>query len=212
MSAENNDFFSRPYEEWPGNESIKREMVMSHRISQRKVFSDKVFVIFFGGLFGFWLLSELLRYIVLGEAVFLQSEKFENFSKMFVILLVSLFSICFVFAKVTKRIELQWNGLIVLSLMIGFFVWMGVHVNAGALITAIAGDQQEAKMILYKSELKISGKGCRIQNEFYLEGRKGIGMWCPLSQMRLGSYLVTAKIGTLGSVVMRLPNAETKNK
>ena len=213
MSVDNNDVFAKPYEEWPGNESIKREMESSHRLSQSKVFSGKIFAFFFVGLFGFWLLSELLRYVFVGDAVFIQSEKFENFSKLLVIALVSLFSFCFLFAKLTKRIDLDWIGLMVFGLMIGFFVWTGVYVNAGALITAVSGDQQETKMILYKSKQKISGqRGCKVQNEFYLEGAAGKGMWCPLSQMQLGTYLGTAKIGTLGSLVMQLPKPEINNK
>jgi hypothetical protein len=213
MSADNNDVFSRPYEEWPGNESIKREMESSRRISQSKAFSGKVFTIFIMGLFGFWLLSSLLRYVVLGDAVFIQNEKFENFSKLLVILLVSIFSIWSLFAKITKRIDLDWFGLIVFGLTIGFFVWLGVHVNLGALITTVGVDPQESKMILYKSTQKISGRrGCKVRNEFYLEGEIGKGMWCPSSQMRLGTYLVTAKIGALGSLVMQLPKAEIDNK
>ncbi len=201
MSADKDDIFSKPYEDWPGNESVKLEIERRKELEVREAFTEKVFSPIILVVAGLLFLSFFLDMFIMGERVFIRSEKLLSLATRIVVILVLSSFAFFLYAKLAKLIEVNWSGFVVFLLTSTFFVWNSVFVVAGSVITAVYGDEQEMKMVLYKSQMR-QRRGCKVHNEFYLKGENASGSWCSSSTNPTGVYLVRTKTSSFGIIVM----------
>lgn len=209
MNADRDDIYSKPYEEWPGNEHVKIEMENRKKRSQNSALAEKVFIAIGGGLGGFILITFVLSVIFLEASFFDQSEEFLLSCQRLTIFLIAVSSVCFLYAKGIKRVELSWSVLFGTWVMVFVCVFWGVYFSLGQLITFTFGDRREVKMTLYESRrISFRGRGCKVNNEFYVKGENVSGSWCSPNSIPKGEYLVSVHTSSLGTLVTPLPRVE----
>ncbi len=209
MNADRDDIYSKPYEEWPGNEHVKVEIENRKMRSQNSALADKIFSIIVVGLTGFWMITLVLREIFLDDSFFVQSETFLIFCQRLSIFLIAISSACFFYVKGIKRVDLSWSLLIITWVMVVICVFFGVYSSSGTLITFAFGDRREVKMTLSESRrISFRGRGCKVNNEFYSKGENVSGSWCSPNSIPKGEYLVSVHTSSLGTLVTPLPHVE----
>ena len=201
MQPNQDDFLSRPYEEWAQAADPSQAHETRQKLSSAKERNITV-AILLAVLLGLSILP--VQSILYAETVFAPSPGLALFPLVGTAVLSVLATSLAVYAKITKAVGLRWQHVLLaipMALFVGLvFLFPATHF-AGRVWTDLTSDVIEGQLVVSASK-RGGARGCRIRNEFYVRGSDGNGFWCGSTPLQTGSYPARVKVSGLGTLVL----------